>query len=213
MSSENRIREAEEKDTNRLEAFSDGVFAIAITLLVLEMKVPQNLGEGKSLTDALLSLWTSYAAFVISFLTILIMWINHHRLFKVIKRTNTMLLVSNGILLMFITFIPFPTAVLAAYIDKPDQTAAAVFNSITYFFIAVSFNLLWWSAAYKKRLLDPRSDTEMVKAITFSYYFGPPLYLLSGLLAFFSVAASLLLVLGLAFFFAFSRSEIKTTKD
>ena len=87
---------ADEKETARIEAFSDGVYAIAITLLILELKVPHGLGPGQRLIDALLQQWPSYAAFLVSFGTILVMWVNHHRLFNLIRRSDNLLLMFNG---------------------------------------------------------------------------------------------------------------------
>ena len=80
--------EGHEKESGRVEAFSDGVFAIAITLLILEVKVPRGF-SGKDLVPALLEQWPSYAAFLTSFATIGIMWLNHHRLFTLIRRVDT----------------------------------------------------------------------------------------------------------------------------
>ena len=104
---------AHHSDTSRLEAFSDGVFAIAVTLLVLEIGVP-HVGEGESLGEALRHLWPSYFGFAVSFLTIGVMWINHHAMFKDIDRQDHTLLVLNLVLMMTISFLPFPTAVVAA---------------------------------------------------------------------------------------------------
>src|SRR5215470_20063356 len=97
-------------ETNRVEAFSDGMFAIAITLLILELKVPTP-AAGR-LTAALLRQWPSYLAFLLSFAFIGIMWMNHHRMFTHIRRSNYTLLVLNLLLLLGITAVPFPTAVL-----------------------------------------------------------------------------------------------------
>ena len=97
-------------DTNRLEAFSDGFFAITITLLVLEIKVPP---LGSALGRELLSLWPSYLAYTVSFIVIGAIWINHHAMFDHIVRVDHTLLLLNTFHLMFIVFIPFPTAVLA----------------------------------------------------------------------------------------------------
>ncbi len=90
MQTEEIERTGGEKETGRLEAFSDGVFAIAVTLLVLELRVPLpgSLREGERLLDALLHEWPAYLAFVTSFATILIVWVNHHNLFKLINRTD-----------------------------------------------------------------------------------------------------------------------------
>ena len=132
----------ENKETGRVEAFSDGVFAIAITLLVLNIQVPHDLPVGKSLAGALIDQWPTYLAFVTSFATIGIMWINHHRLFTHIRRSDNTLLVLNGLLLMGITVVPFPTALLAAYIGHPDEQVAALVYGGTLVLIAIFFNVL-----------------------------------------------------------------------
>jgi uncharacterized membrane protein len=104
----------QEKETGRIEAFSDGVFAIAITLLVLEIKVPSHeTAESSGLTSALFALYPSYLAFLASFATILVMWVNHHRIFNLIRRSDRAFLYWNGLLLLLISFVPFPTALLA----------------------------------------------------------------------------------------------------
>jgi uncharacterized membrane protein len=193
---------AEEKETGRIEAFSDGVYAIAITLLVLDIKVPHDLPESQRLIDALLQQWPSYFAFLTSFATIGIMWINHHRLFSLIKRADQMLLVLNGLLLLGVTFVPFPTALLAEYLGGRDQVVAALVFSGTYFVIALFFNVLWRYASYHNRLIDRRSDPRAVEAISRQYAFGPLLYLVALVLAWVSVPVSLAVNLLLALFFA-----------
>ena len=108
----------EEKETGRLEAFSDGVFAIAITLLVLELKVPDlNIAGTSPLTlgKALLQQWPSYVGLVTSFFTILIMWVHHHAILRNVCRTDARLHFANGCLLLGVTFVPYPTSVLASY--------------------------------------------------------------------------------------------------
>ena len=112
-------------DTNRLEAFSDGVFAIAITLLVLEIKVPP---PGTAFGMELFRLWPSYLAYVVSFLVIGAIWINHHAMFRHIVRVDDTLLLLNVLHLMLIAFLPFPTAVIAqAFHRGTDEPAAAAF--------------------------------------------------------------------------------------
>ncbi len=199
---ESLIDTAKEKETGRIEAFSDGVIAIAITLLVLEIKVPHDLPEGTSLNSALFKQWPSYLAFVTSFITILVMWINHHRLFIHIHRSDTLLLFFNGLLLMGISIVPFTTSLVAEYLQKPDSEIVAVIYSGGFVLIAIFFNLLWRYASYKNRLLAPNADMRAVNAITSAYNIGPMFYLLAVLLGFFSVTASLLLNLALACFFA-----------
>jgi uncharacterized membrane protein len=189
--------------TARLEAFSDGVFSIAITLLVFNLQVPRDLSDGRSLFTALLELWPLYFSFIVSFATIGVMWMNHHNLFKLINRTDHVLLVLNILLLMMVTFVNFPTALLGIYIqDADNQRIAALIYSGTFFITAIIFNLLWRYASHNNRLLDPSTDPQIVRGITAQYRFGPLLYLLAFVLAFFSMPASLVVNALLALFFA-----------
>jgi uncharacterized membrane protein len=197
----------DEKETGRLEAFSDGVFAVAITLLVLNIQVPQHvlLVDGEVLS-ILGSQWPMFLAFVTSFATIGIMWLNHHRIFNHIKRTDNTLLIINLLLLLVIVFIPFPTALLAQYLAQyavypNEHVAVAVYNG-TFLLMAVFFNLLWRYAAYKNRLLDKRADPEAVQAISKQFRFGPVLYVILFGLGWISVPASIAMSLLLAVFFA-----------
>jgi uncharacterized membrane protein len=194
----------EEKETGRLEAFSDGVFAIAITLLILEIRVPkpEELG-GHGLLKALAALWPSYLAFLISFATILVMWVNHHRIFALIRRSDHPFLYWNGFLLMMVTFVPFPTALLAQYLMHPEARVAAAVFAGTYFFIALAFNGLWWHASKNGRLLARDANPQEVEGITQQYRFGPVLYLVAFAASFFSVPLRVGLCLALAVFFAF----------
>jgi TMEM175 potassium channel family protein len=130
------------------------------------------------------------------------MWINHHRLFTLIKRSDQMLLVLNSLLLLGITFVPFPTSLLAEYISQPDQHIAALVYSGTFVVTAICYNVLWRYASYKNRLLDPASDSLAVQAISRQYLFGPLFYLVAFGLAFVSGVASLAINLLLAVFFA-----------
>ncbi len=112
-------------ETQRIEAFSDGVFAIAITLLIIEIGVPHVTGD-ESLSEALGDLWPSYLAYVLSFVMIGIYWANHHSLFRLFVRTDHYFLMLNVFFLMTIAFLPFPTAVLGEYLDDAEQRDTAV---------------------------------------------------------------------------------------
>ena len=198
----------EEKETSRLEAFSDGVFAVAITLLVLNIKIPgidlpsSKLPDDTNLWPALLNEWPMLAAYGTSFATIGVMWLNHHRLYIHIKRTNTVLILLNLLLLLIIVFIPVPTALLAEYLVKPDQHAAAIVYSGTFLAMACCFNILWRYASYHNRLLGKNVDQRGVTAISRQYLFGPLLYLIALGLAFVNTPASIILNFLLALFFA-----------
>lgn len=205
-----RLREqggkpAPEKQTGRLEAFSDGVFAIAITLLVLDIHVPHahDLAPGHGLPAALGEQWPTYLADVTSFLTVLIMWMNHHALLLNIGRSDQRLQLYNGLLLMVISLVPFPTSLLSEYLREPEgeRAAAAVYSGF-FVLIALAFNLVWRDASKDGRLLHPGHDPAQVANITRRYRYGPLLYLTAFGLAFVNVWASVGLCLALAVFFA-----------
>jgi uncharacterized membrane protein len=195
-------------ETARIEAFSDGVFAIAITLLILEIKVPAP--SGGNLAVQLLRQWPSYLSFLISFAFIGIMWINHHRLFTHIRRGDDLLLIFNLLLLLGVTIVPFPTSVLAAHLGQPGQRTAALLYNLTYLFIALCFNLLWrYASSPRRHLLAADVDKIAVERITRSYAIGPLLYLACALVGWFSVRASLAMNVAIACFFALAISYVK----
>ena len=135
--------EPDRSATKRLEAFSDGVFAVAITLLVLDLHDP-----GRDLARNLGRLWPHYATYVVSFLTIGIIWMNHHTAFDRIERADRTLMVLNLVLLMFVTVIPFPTGLLADHLNggSDEHVAAAVYAG-SLLTMGVSFFCLYlWSA-------------------------------------------------------------------
>ncbi|HEX6804329.1 MAG TPA: TMEM175 family protein [Terriglobales bacterium] len=186
-------------ETSRVEAFSDGVYAVAITLLIFNIHVPPSEAAGR-LGAALIAQWPAYVAFLISFAFIGIMWVNHHRLFNHIRRSDNRLLFLNLLLLLGVTVVPFPTALLAAHYNAADRTiATAVFNG-TYFAIAIFFNVLWHHAV-RAGLLDS-ATLESANAISKQYAIGPAAYLVCLILTWISAPASLLLNIALAVFFA-----------
>jgi uncharacterized membrane protein len=194
--------EAEEKETGRIEAFSDGVFAIAITLLVLELKVP-HLPEGGTsgaLAAALVKQWPSYLAFVTSFFTILIMWANHHAIFRLVRKTNAEFLFANGFLLFLVTVVPFPTALLAEYMTKPGAPVAAAVYAGTFVVGGVAYNVLWRSAIRDRRLLRSGVREETIHEITRRYRLGVPMYLAATAAAFVSVPVTIAICMGLWIF-------------
>ncbi len=187
-------------ETARLEAFSDGVFAVAITLLVLEIKVP---GFDSDLGVQLLRQWPSYLAFIISFAFIGIMWINHHRLFIHIRKSDDTLLILNLALMFSVCVIPFTTALLAAHLGHPGARTAVVVYDSAYLGVALFFNLLWrYAASRDGHLLGYDIDREAADKITQQYNYGPIAYMIAVALAWISIPASLLINLVLAIFFA-----------
>ena len=185
-------------ETSRIEAFSDGVFAIAITLLILNVQVPPT--SAAHLGAALTRQWPTYIAYLISFAFIGIMWVNHHRLFNHIRRSDNGLMFLNLLLLLGVSVVPFPTALIAAHYYAPGRTlAAAVFNG-TYVLIAIFFNILWRHIV-RGELLDSATQ-ESAEAISRQYAVGPLSYLICFALTWVSVPASLLMNIALAVFFA-----------
>ncbi|MGH2739614.1 MAG: TMEM175 family protein [Actinomycetota bacterium] len=176
--------ESDLAETGRLETFADGVMAIAITLLILEIDVP-HAGPGRSLGEALGELWPSYAAYFVSFMTIGIIWVNHHHLFTVIQRTNHTFLVLNVLFLMTIAFLPWPTALVAEHIRQHDaRTLATVVYGLSMFSIAVMFNVAWRYAARGLRLLPSNINRNELERVNRSYLSGPITYLVATVLAF-----------------------------
>ena len=130
-------------------------------------------------------------------------WINHHRLFTHIKRTDNILLLLNLLLLLLIVFVPFPTALLTEYAVGPNRHLAATVYSGTFVITATCFNALWRYAAHENRLLGKNVDPHAVRAVSDQYLFGPVLYAVAFGLAWISSPASIALNLLLALFFAF----------
>jgi len=200
----------QEKETTRIEAFSDGVFAIAITLLILDVRVPrspENPSESFDLAQKLLALWSPLVAYFMSFAIILVMWVNHHRIFTVVRRTDQAFLFWNGLLLMLVTFVPFPTALLSEYMTHGGRTElrlAALVYAAHGTFIALAFTKLWRYATKGGRLLTPGYMEDEVKRMSDQYRYGPLAYVLALLMAFVWPWGSIGICLVLAIFFSFS---------
>jgi uncharacterized membrane protein len=130
------------KETSRLEAFSDGVFGFAITLLVLDIHVPSTM-DSQTLFQAMAADWATYVAFLTGFFTILICWINHHFMFDYIYKSNSKLLLINGSKLLVVTFTPFATAVLSKYINTDQQETAVSVYAFNFALMGMSMFGIW----------------------------------------------------------------------
>ncbi|WP_427161244.1 TMEM175 family protein [Aliinostoc sp. HNIBRCY26] len=195
-------------DTTRLEAFSDGVFAIAITLLVLEIKVPP---PDTALAAELLHLWPSYLAYVVSFLVIGAIWINHHAMFKHIVRVDGTLLLLNLFHLMLIAFLPFPTAVLAeAFHRGTDEPVAAAFYSGILTVIGIFVNAMWRYAAHGYRLISTHLTATKIQKINRQFFVGPTVYAIATVIALVLPWLAVLLYILLNVFYLWPRWGHKT---
>jgi uncharacterized membrane protein len=153
--------------TNRLEAFSDGVLAVAITLLVLDIHVPDPGSGGHSLAHNLLHAWPNYAAYVTSFITIGIIWVNHHAMIGRLRQTDHTILVLNLFLLLSIGLLPFATSLMARYLREPHgQHLAAALYSGAFLFMSVIFSLMQRHILFgKTHLLSEELDEQRRRSI------------------------------------------------
>jgi uncharacterized membrane protein len=201
--------------TGRLEAFSDGVFAIAITLLILDLRVPRalelaadpdtrGLAPAAALLWKLRHMWPNVLAYLTSFAVVLVIWVNHHRIFTIVRRTDRAFLFWNGLLLMLVTTVPFPTGLLAEYMAVGDagqfRIAVLVYTG-NGFLIALAFRALWRHAIAGGRLLPETYDAAAIKIVDDEYRWGPAAYFVVFAVAFILpwVSIALCLALVLAF--------------
>jgi uncharacterized membrane protein len=193
--------------TDRLEIFSDAVIAIAITLLVLDIKVP-NSGDGRLVHD-LAQKWPSYLAFVLSFTVIGIMWVSHHSMFERIRRVDRGLLFMNLWLLLGIAFLPFPTALLSEYVSQggSNSHAAAAIYSGTMAMIGLAFLSIWVHLAHHPSLLSDNASAASLRRSIHLSLVSPVVYGLSIGLAFVSAEACFVVYAGAAMYFAFGPSS------
>jgi uncharacterized membrane protein len=176
---------------NRLEAFSDGVFAIAITLLVIEIH-PPTLAEGESLAQGLWEQWPNYLGYLLSFLVLGVMWLNHHRIFEPAKRIDGIVLVLNLNLLLWAVLIPFPTAVVADFLrdgGSDAETAVALYGGVI-LLAAISFTALFIGIT-RTSILDELPPPEVVRAARMRFGLGVGVYAVAFGLSWLSPALAL----------------------
>ncbi len=193
-------RPSGKNETGRLEAFSDGIFAFAITLLVLGLYDPTTRGYSDML-QGLLAEWPSFFALATSFLTILVLWMNHHNMFNYVSRLNRRFMFLNGLLLMFITLTPFTTLLVSEHLLDEHAAASAATYSGTFLLLGIVWNVLWHHAADKQRLLGHDVSLKEILRIKRWYYVGPALYGVAFLVSFVSALASVVLIIVAAVFF------------
>jgi uncharacterized membrane protein len=192
--------------TTRLETFADGVFAIAATLLILN--VDAQVGEGSgAIGKRLLEIWPSYIAYAVSFVTIGIIWSNHHTVMAQLGKVDRTFLMLNILLLMCVAFVPFPTRLIAEHLrDRHDLQPAALAYGATMTAMSICYITLWLYASRGGRLLRSDYNPRTVSGITRSYLPSTPLYLTATLLAFVSPLLSVAIFGGIALFYVIESS-------
>lgn len=186
----------------RVEAFSDGVIAIAITLLILEIRVPE--GAGQDLPHQLAEQWPSYVSYVVSFFVIGVIWLNHHALFMHLDRVDRKLTSLNLVLLFSIALIPWPTHLLATYMREGGdaERIAALIYSATMLLMGASMGAIWTYASRDRKLLGSDLTDEEIRRRTRSFTIGAPLYLVALVVALFSAPLCLAINALLAVYYA-----------
>lgn len=185
---------------SRVEALSDGVFAIAITLLILTIAQPTDYHHlGRQLVDR----WPSLAAYVVSFLVIGIMWVNHHAIMNHLEHVDRRWFYRNLVLLMTIVFIPFPTEVFGQALQQEQgQTTAAVFYSLAMVVNALAWSAVWLDASRRRRLLKPSFPESQRRSATISFVAGTVIYAISVLVALVNPYVCLAFHAAIALYFA-----------
>ena len=185
--------------TTRAETFSDGVFAIAATLLVLEIGTHAD-------PHRLLHLWPSYLAYATSFLTIGIIWMNHHHTMSLMARVDRTFLFVNLLLLMTIAFLPFPTQLVARNLTGDGARPATIAYATTFVVMAAFHQVYWQYARRGRRLIAEQVPESALRSVDLAYLPGVPLYAACLVLAFLSPLASVLLTFAIAAFYLPSAS-------
>ena len=188
--------------TNRMEALSDGVIAIAITLLTLDLQAPQLSATGNgSLGSRLVTLWPHYLAFATSFIVIAIVWINHHAILAYVVRADHYLLLINLLLLFVIAVIPFTTSLAAEHLGQDGERTATMVYTGWFCLIPIEVNLLWWHIR-RAGLVDPNAEPAAIARMTRRFLFGLPAQVALFLVAIVSPVAALIGFVVVALFFA-----------
>jgi uncharacterized membrane protein len=186
---------------NRLEAFSDGVFAVAITLLVLEIATPTGDDLWRKLGDE----WPSFASFFVSFWVIGIIWVNHHGVIDHLKRADRGVLYLNLLVLMSVVLIPFATALMADHLNSgDDEHVAAAVYAASFVLMAIAFGVLWEYITRHREKLGVELNDEEVRRRSLAFQIGNPFYVVAVIVAFISPAAVLVIIGALAVYYMFA---------
>ena len=188
--------------TARVEAFSDGVFAIIVTLLILSIRMPQISRDqvAQQLPRQLLQLWPHILSYVLSFLVVGVYWVAHHNLCKVIVRSDRGLLWLNNLFLMLAAFLPFPAALLGEY---GDQQIIIVLYAATLLLTGGCLSLLWYYCTHDRRLVNPQMSRKLVRMVHIKILILPAVAVGAVWISFFSPRLSILVFFGAVLFYLF----------
>jgi uncharacterized membrane protein len=190
-------------ETSRLATFADGVFAIAATLLIIDVSVR---APGDALGQAIVHAWPQYAAYAVSFITIGIMWINHHNCMRQIGSVDQRFMIINLLLLMCIAFVPFPTRLIADHFHDGGLRAAALAYGVTMVATAICFNFFWFYPTRNRRLVAEDADPRVISGISRAFAPGAAIYAAATLLALWTPKGAVIFFAAIALFYVLESS-------
>jgi uncharacterized membrane protein len=183
----NRFAPGDAESTSRIEALSDNIFAVAMTLLVLDIKIPAH-GIGSNLWPFVVPLWHHVRTFTISFFIVGLYWVLHHHVFASIRRSNRTLLWINLLFMLFVAITPFSTGLLGAFDDSRTAIIIYGFNVMV---LGLSLQAIWWYATRNHRLVSPRLEAHVVRRETRHLMIMPSICVIAMAVSFFSTTASI----------------------
>ena len=198
-----------EKQTTRLEAFSDGIFGVAITLLAIEIGIKEYQGaDNANLWDKILEHWPEYFSYFNSFATVLLIWMGHHKIFKQLKAANHWIILSNGLVLLFVVLFPFPTKTVGTFIGtNAEQTAVAFYTGFTGMITVTMLILNQCILSNKKLLQNPKKSIPWIRGMMKGQVIGILCYGLTTLIAFYFSRLALTLTFCMWVFWAISTKD------
>ncbi len=207
MNTNHRHSTADITGTSRLEMFTDAVFAITITILVIVIGIPRASTIGKQgLYLVLFRQWPAFLSYIISFLYIGILWANHHDMFTFIRRSNHIYRMLNVVFLMFVAFVPFPTAILGEFIQSSaNRGAATQFYAGSMMLVATMYQIVWGYAASNRRLVDEHLEPEFLHAMTRRYALGLLLHIGAFIMSFINAEVTIAMFVLLDIIFSLPR--------
>ena len=198
------------ESTSRIEAFSDGIFGVAITLLAIDLKAPVlELISNHNLLESILERWPEYLAVLSSFASVLLMWMSHHEVFRKVAKVDVSLMLANGLLLLLIIGVPYPTSIMARYILTDAAQYAAAFFAGYSVLVNLAFRILWLVVSRNRRLLKQSVSEKTITTFTRAMSMGLPVYFIIALVAFISPLGSVLLCNAMWIYWSFASVKMQ----